>query len=117
MEQRRRETKKIRNGDKVMAISGNERGQVGSVLRVLGEKAVVQGLNVRKKHLKPNQANPKGSIVEFEKPIHISNLRVCTEDNQPIKLKIRINSQGQRELFYKLNGEEVLYRAVKTQKA
>lgn len=117
MEQKRRETKKIRKGDKVMAIAGNERGQVGQVLKMMGDKAVVQGLNVRKKHLKRSQANPRGSIVELEKPIHISNLRVCTEDNQPVKLKVRFDTKGQRELYYKVDGQEVLYRAVKTQKA
>ncbi len=100
-----------------MAIAGNDRGQVGAVLRVIGDKAVVQGLNVRKKHVKRSQTNPRGSIVEIEKPIHISNLRVCTDDNQPVKLKVRFDSKGQRELYYKIDGQEVLYRAVKTEKA
>lgn len=117
MEQRKRETKKIRKGDKVMAIAGNERGQVGQVMRIIGDKAVVQGLNVRKKHLKRSQANPRGGIVEFERPIHISNLRVCTEDNKPVKLKVRFDKKGERELYYKIDGQEVLYRPVKTQKA
>lgn len=117
MEQRKRESKKIRKGDKVMAIAGNERGQVGQVMKVLGDKALVQGLNVRKKHLKRSQTNPKGGIVELEKPIHISNLRVCTDDNQPVKLKVRFDNKGQRELYYKIDGQEVLYRAVKSQKA
>jgi large subunit ribosomal protein L24 len=114
MEEKRRESKKIRKGDKVLAVAGNDRGQSGAVLKVLGNKAIVQGLNVRKKHVKRSQANPKGSIVELEKPIHISNLRVCTEDNQPIKLKVRFDKKGERELYYKIDGKEVLYRAVKT---
>lgn len=117
MEKKQRESKKIRKGDKVMAIAGNDRGQVGAVLRVIGDKAVVQGLNVRKKHVKRSQTNPRGSIVEIEKPVHISNLRVCTDDNQPVKLKVRFDSKGQRELYYKIDGQEVLYRAVKTEKA
>lgn len=117
MEERIRVTKKIRKGDKVMAIAGNERGQVGQVLRVLGDKAIVQGLNVRKKHVKRSQANPHGSIIDLERPIHISNLRVCTDDNTPVKLKVRFSAKGERELYYKVDGEEVLYRAMKKQKA
>lgn len=117
MDQKNRQTKKIRKGDKVMAMSGNERGQVGQVLKIIDDKAVVQGLNMRKKHVKPSQANPKGSISQFERPIHISNLRVCTEDNKPVKLKVRFDAKGQRELYYKLDGHEVLFRAIKTQKA
>lgn len=116
MERKKRESKKIRKGDRVMAITGNDRGQVGSVLRVIGDKAVVQGLNVRKKHVKASQANPRGGILDLEKPIHISNLRLCTEDDQPIKLKVRFDDQGERELYYKINGQEVLYRAVKKAK-
>src|SRR5271155_5743399 len=102
MEQKRRESKKIRKGDRVMAISGNDRGQVGQVLRVIGSKAVVQGINLRKKHVKRSQSSPQGGVIDFERPIHISNLRVCTADNQPIKLKVRFDSKGQREFYYRI---------------
>jgi large subunit ribosomal protein L24 len=108
-------TKKIRRGDKVLVMSGNDRGQSGTVLRIIGEKAIVQGANIRKKHVKPSQQNEKGGIVEMEKPIHLSNLTVCTEDNRPVKLRVRQNKDGQRELYYKLDGEEVLYRSLKKQ--
>jgi len=110
-------SKKIRKGDKVIVLAGNDRGQTGHVLRVLGEKVVIQGINIRKKHVKKSQANPQGGIVELEKPVHSSNVSVCTDDNKPVKLKVRFNSKGERELFYKLDGKEVLYRAVKKQKS
>ena len=112
----KKETKKIRKGDKVMAIAGNDRGQVGQVIRVVGDRAVVQGLNICKKHVKRSQTNPKGNIIDFEKPIHISNLRICNEENKPVKLRVRFNDQGQRELYYKIDSEAVLYRAVKATK-
>jgi large subunit ribosomal protein L24 len=105
-------SKKMRKGDKVIAMAGNERGQTGQILKVVGDKAIVQGLNIRKKHIKRSQINPKGGVQEFEAPIHISNLRVCTENDRPIKLKVRIDAEGQRALYYKLDDEEVLYRTL-----
>lgn len=107
--------KKIRKGDRVIAIAGNYRGQAGTVLSRLGEKAIVQGLNIRKKHVKRSENNPKGGIVEVERPIHISNLRVCDADNKPLKLKIRESSKGERELYYTTDNKDVLYRSVKKQ--
>lgn len=115
MNEKPRETKKIRKGDKVIAIAGNNRGQTGTVLHVLGDKAVVQGLNVRKKHVKRTEANPKGGVLEIEKPIHISNLSVCTNENRPVKLRVRQEKEGHRSLYYKIDGEEVLYRSIKKQ--
>jgi large subunit ribosomal protein L24 len=107
-------TKKIRKGDKVKAISGNDRGQTGTVLRIIGEKAIVQGINIRKKHVKQTQTQ-KGGIISVERPIHLSNLRVCIQDDKPVKLYVRHNDQGQRELYYKIDGEDILYRAVRKQ--
>jgi large subunit ribosomal protein L24 len=114
MNEKKTGSKKIKKGDKVIAIAGNERGKSGSVLKVLGDKIIVQGLNVRKRHVR-KQGNQKGSIVEIEKPIHISNLKPCTADEKPVKLKVRTNSQGDRELYYKIDGQEVLYRPIKKQ--
>jgi large subunit ribosomal protein L24 len=66
----------IRKGDTVIITAGNDRGATGEVLRVLAKenRVVVQGVNVRAKHLKPTQANPQGGIVRREMPIHISNV-------------------------------------------
>lgn len=111
---KKRLNKIIKKGDKVIAISGNNRGQTGIVLSRIGDKAVVQGLNVRKKHIKASQANPKGGIVELERAIHISNLSVCTDDDKPVKLKVRTGENGERELYYKIDGDqEVVYRSIK----
>lgn len=104
---------RIRKGDKVIAIAGNYRGQTGTVLKRMGEKAVVQGLNIRKKHVKGDQANPKGGIVELEKPIHLSNLRVCDALGKPLKLKCCENKDGGRELCYTADGKTVVYRSIK----
>jgi len=67
---------KIRTGDLVKVISGNSKGAQGKVLQVLvaENRAIVEGVNLVKKHTKPSAANPNGGIVEKEAPIHISNL-------------------------------------------
>ena len=97
----------------MIAIAGNYRGQTGTVLKSMGEKAVVQGLNVRKKHVKKGNENAQGGIVELEKPIHLSNLRVCDALGNPLKLKCRENNKGEKELFYKADGKDVVYRSIK----
>jgi len=67
---------KIKTGDTVKIIAGEEKGKEGKVLRVDREKnrAIVEGVNLVKKHTKPNAQNPQGGIVEKEASIHISNL-------------------------------------------
>ena len=72
----------VKRGDIVVAISGEDAavGKTGKVLRVYPEtqRALVEGFNYVKKHLRKSQDNPKGGIVEKEAPVHISNLRLHT---------------------------------------
>ncbi len=67
---------KIKKGDKVIVIAGAYKGTVGDVQKVFPKlnKVVVEGVNVRKKHQKPTQNNPDGSIVEIYAPIDVSNV-------------------------------------------
>lgn len=106
-------SKKIRKGDTVIAIAGNNRGKTGVVLSCSGEKVLVQGLNVRKKHVKPTQQNQRGGIIEIEKPLHVSNLKICAEGETPVKLKVRENKKGERELVYTSKDKEVVHRSLK----
>ena len=67
--------KRIRTGDTVIVIAGKSKGHVGKALRVLGERLVVEGANLIKKHVKPNpQINQQGGIVSKEASINISNV-------------------------------------------
>jgi large subunit ribosomal protein L24 len=109
-------TKKIRKGDRVVAIAGNNKGQIGVVQSRKGDKVIVQGLNLRKKHIKKSQEAPKGRIIEIERPIHVSNLKVCVEGDTAAKLKVRTNEQGDREFVYKQGDQEKVYRSVKKPK-
>jgi large subunit ribosomal protein L24 len=104
-------SKKIRKGDLVVAIAGNYRGMSGKVLSCEGAKIVVQGLNVRKRH-HPKNGNQPGTIKEFEAPIHVSNLKLCTDGEIPVKLRMRHDSEGERQLYYKEGGKEILYRPI-----
>lgn len=67
---------KLRKGDSVVVIAGNDKGKTGTVKSVLREKnrVVVEGVNLRWKHKKPSQQNPKGERVQIEVGIHASNV-------------------------------------------
>ena len=67
---------KLKTGDKVVVISGANKGKEGKVTKVLDDKVIVEGVNVCKKHLKPKNNNGTGEIVEVERPIHRSNVKV-----------------------------------------
>ena len=69
---------KIKKGDKVQVITGQDKGTVGEVLAAFpkADKIVVEGVNVRRKHQKPSNANPDGGIVDKECPIHVSNVKL-----------------------------------------
>ena len=109
--------KTIRKGDKVIAIAGNFKGQTGEVLKRVGENIVVHGLNIRKKHVKKSQENPHGGVVELEKGIHVSNLKVLNTEEKPIKLKSRSTGKGHKELIYKQDDKHVVHRVVKKTKS
>jgi len=67
---------KIRKNDTVKVVSGNARGKTGKVLKVYPdrERIIVEGVNIIKRHTRPNQKNPQGGIVQREETIHVSNV-------------------------------------------
>jgi large subunit ribosomal protein L24 len=78
----------IKKGDTVVVISGNDRGKQGRVLDINTEKmrAIVEGVNMVKKHTRPNADNPKGGIIEQEASVHISNLKVVDGKGTPTRI-------------------------------
>ena len=90
----------VRKGDTVMVISGRDRGRTGRVLEVIRRRrrAIVEGLNMVKKHMRPNpQQGIKGGILEIEAPIHLSNLMVvCPECNRPTRVKRTVLEDGRK---------------------
>ena len=90
---------RIRKGDTVLVIAGAARGRRGEVLRVLPklERAVVQGVNVVKKHTKPTGMGRPGGIVEIEAPVHLSNLKLIDpKTDKPTRVGFRI--EGDRKV-------------------
>ena len=69
---------KIHKNDMVVVIAGNARGKTGKVLKVYPEqeRIIVEGVNIIKRHSRPNQRNPQGGIVQREAPIHVSNVQL-----------------------------------------
>ena len=84
---------KIKKNDNVMVVAGNDKGTTGKVLKVFTKenRVIVEGVNIRKRHTKPNQRNPQGGIIEKEAPIHISNVMILDpKSNGPTRIGAKI---------------------------
>ena len=100
------DNKKIKRDDKVMVIAGEHKGSEGKVVRVIRDqnKAIVEGVNLIKKHAKPSAQNPQGGIIEKEAPIHISNLSLTTTDGKATRVGFRMEDEN-KVRFAKKNNE------------
>jgi large subunit ribosomal protein L24 len=101
---------RIRKGDTVLVISGADRGKRGEVLSVLpkAERAVVQGVNVAKKHTKPKGMGQPGGIVEAEATIHLSNLKlVDPKTDTPTRVGFRILDDGRKVRVARATGNVI----------
>ncbi|HAB36328.1 MAG TPA: 50S ribosomal protein L24 [Cryomorphaceae bacterium] len=87
----------IKTGDMVMVIAGREKGKSGRVVRMIPkqQRAVVEGINMITKHLKPSASNPQGGIESMEAPVHVSNLMVMDAAGTPTRTRIERNENGQ----------------------
>lgn len=97
----------IKKGDKVIVITGKNKGQQGDVVRSLPSenKVVVYGVNVVRRHTKPSQANPDGGIVTKELPIHASNvMHIDPKSGKPTKIGYKVKD-GKKLRFAKKSGE------------
>lgn len=84
---------KIRKNDNVIVIAGNNIGKTGKVLKVFPKvnRVIVEGVNLRKRHTKPNQKSPQGGIMEKEAPIHVSNVMIVDpKTNEATRIGARI---------------------------
>ena len=96
----------VKTGDKVMVISGKDKGKEGVVVKTLAAKdrVVVEGVNIVKKHQKPNNQYPQGGIVELEAPIHVSNVQLLDPStNEPTKVGYKVED-GKKVRFAKKSG-------------
>jgi large subunit ribosomal protein L24 len=80
---------KIKKGDRVVVLSGKDKGRTGEVTRAMPKegKVIVSGVNVHARHRKPSQTNPQGGIERKEAPLHISKVAIATADGKPTRVR------------------------------
>jgi len=80
---------KIKKGDRVVVLSGKDKGRTGEVVRAMPKdgKVIVSGINVHARHRKPTQENPQGGIERKEAPLHVSNVAIATADGKPSRVR------------------------------
>ena len=98
---------KIRQNDEVIVLAGKDKGKEGKITHILGEKVVVEGINVVKKHVKP-QGQGSGSINEMEAPIHISNVMIVDpKTKKPTRIGHTIDKKGKKVRVTKTSNESI----------
>ncbi len=100
----------IKKGDTVYVNTGKDKGKTGRVLEMHPAKltALVEGINMVSKSMKPNAKYPQGGIVKIEAPIHISNLNVVDpKSGKPTRVGRRLNEAGKLVRYSKKSGEEI----------
>ena len=99
---------KIKSGDTVKVIAGDHRGAEGKILQIFRDKnkAIVEGVNMIKKHMKPSAQNPQGGISEKEAPIHISNLSLVTSKGETTRVGYRM--EGDKKVRFAKKSDEVI---------
>lgn len=101
---------RIVKGDRVRVIRGNYRDLEGTVLEVLRDegRVRVEGVNQRKRHTRPSQADPDGGIITFEAPIHISNVMLIDPaGNEASRVRIQVEEDGTKERIAVKTGNPV----------
>jgi large subunit ribosomal protein L24 len=98
---------KIKTGDTVKVMAGDDKGQEGKIVKILRDKnkAIVEGVNMVSKHTKPSAQNPQGGISKFEAPIHISNLMIL-EKGEPTKVGYKMD--GDKKVRYSKKSKEII---------
>src|SRR5580658_9403813 len=103
----------IKKGERVLVIAGNDRGKSGEVLSRGEDRVIIQGINIRKKHMKRTQETQGGRIIEMEVPIHISNVCLCSKDGKRLKVHVKHEKDGQRDLVHKTGTKGTVHRSIK----
>lgn len=98
----------VKKGDTVVVTAGNDAGKVGEVLRVIpsDDRVVVQGVNIRTRHMKPTQQNPQGGLLRKEMPIHISNVSPAV-DGRPTRVRFESKPDGSKSRIAVRGGKEL----------
>lgn len=97
----------IKKGDTVKVLAGENKGETGKVIRILTEKnkALVEGINVVKKHNKPTAEKPQGGITEMEAPVHLSNLMYVDANGEASRIGRKQDDKGKMVRYSKKTQE------------
>lgn len=101
---------RLKKGDTVMVRSGKYKGQTGKIVSVhpSENKVTVEGINIVKKHLKPNRQHPQGGIIEVTKPIWVSKVGLLeTAAKKPTRVGYKVDAKGNKTRISKKSGKEI----------
>jgi large subunit ribosomal protein L24 len=101
---------RIKKGDKVIVLTGKDKGRTGEVVKSLPDenRVIVSGINVVARHTRPSQADPQGGIKRKEAPIHVSNVaHVDPKDGKAVRVGFRTDDKGRKVRFAKRSGESI----------
>jgi len=99
---------KIKKGDRVVVLTGKDKGRQGNVLKVLPKdsRVVVEGLNMVQRHTRPTQLDPQGGIKNKEASIHLSNVAIADANGKPTRVGFRVDGD-KKVRFAKTTGEVI----------
>ena len=99
---------KIKKGDRVVLLTGKDKGRQGAVLTVLPkeDRVLVEGLNMVQRHTKASQADPQGGIKNKEAPVHVSNVAIVDSNGKPTRVGFRVEND-KKVRFAKTTGEVI----------
>lgn len=101
---------KIKKGDKIIVISGKDKGKTGKVVNVLSDilKIIVEGINIKKKHMRPKKEGQKGQIIQMAAPISVSNVKlICTKCEKPVRVGYKFLENKNKVRICKKCGREI----------
>jgi large subunit ribosomal protein L24 len=101
---------RIKKGDTVMVRSGKHKGKTGKVISTHPtlNKVTVEGINIAKKHVKPNKAHPQGGIVEITRPIAVSKVGIYdSTSKKPSRIGFKIDKDGNKTRIFKTSKKEI----------
>ena len=99
---------KIKKGDRVVILTGKDKGKTGNVVRVFPKESrvLVEGVNIVQRHTRPTQLDPQGGIKNKEAPIHLSNVAIADANGKPTRVGFRVDGD-KKVRFAKSTGEVI----------
>jgi large subunit ribosomal protein L24 len=100
----------VKKDDNVIVITGKDKGKKGRVIAAYPRenRVLIEGVNMVKRHTRPNQANPQGGIIEREAPIHVSNvMHIDPKSGKPTRIGYKILDNGNKVRIAKRSGQEI----------